>query len=56
MQNVDRANLSTLFEIELNRVLTFYDFLENLRAGWLYGDFRLDRVISERYVLSLLCF
>ena len=45
-----RANLSTLFEIELNGPLTFSDFLENFRAGWLYGDFKLNCVISQRYV------
>ena len=51
-----RANLSTLFEIKSNGLLTFSDFLENLRAGWLYRDFKLDHVISLRYVLSFLSF
>ena len=49
-KNAYRVNLSTLFEIELNGPLTFSDFLENFRAGWLYGDFKLNRVISQRYV------
>ena len=46
LKNVYRANLLTLLQIELNWLLTFSDFLKNLREDWLYGDFKLDRVIS----------
>ena len=49
-------NMIFLYKNVCRRLLTFSNFLKNLRAGWLYGDFKLDRVISQRYVLSFLKF
>ena len=51
-----QGKLIDLFEIKSNELLTFSNFLGNLRASWLYGDFKLDCVITQRYVLLFLSF
>ena len=49
-------NMQFLYKNVYRQLLTFSNFLKNLRAGWLYWDFKFDRVISQRHVLSFLKF